>query len=67
MIKSEPRTVTLGDRADEDSATPLSGDGGAELRENPTLAARLRRRLIYSLLGLIALAVPMGFLVAYGS
>lgn len=37
------------------------------MRENPTLAARLRRRLNYSLLGLIALAVPMGVLVAYGA
>jgi CIC family chloride channel protein len=38
-----------------------------ELRESPTLAARLRRRLNYPQLGLIALAVPMGYLVAYGS
>jgi CIC family chloride channel protein len=44
-----------------------TGSSGPELRENPTLAARLRRRLNYSLLGLIALAVPMGVLVAYGS
>jgi CIC family chloride channel protein len=38
-----------------------------ELRENPTLVARLRRRLNYSLLGLVALAIPVGILVAYGS
>jgi len=29
--------------------------------------ARIRRRLNYSLLGLVALAVPLGYLVAYGS
>jgi len=38
-----------------------------ELRENPTLVMRLRRRLNYSLLGLVALAIPLGVLVAYGS
>jgi CIC family chloride channel protein len=38
-----------------------------ELRENPTLVARLRRRFNYSLLGLVALAIPLGVLVAYGS
>jgi CIC family chloride channel protein len=38
-----------------------------QLRENPTLVALLRRRLNYPLLGLIALAVPLGYLVAYGS
>jgi CIC family chloride channel protein len=44
-----------------------AGASELELRENSTLAARLRRRLNYSLLGLIALAVPMGVLVAYGA
>ncbi|MCW8872179.1 MAG: chloride channel protein [Xanthomonadales bacterium] len=38
-----------------------------DLRENPTLVARLRRRLNYSLLGLVALAIPLGYLVAWGS
>ena len=38
-----------------------------QLRESHTLVARLRRRLNYPLLGLIALAVPLGYLVAYGS
>ena len=33
-----------------------------ELRENPTLVARLRRRFNYSLLGLVALAIPLGVL-----
>jgi hypothetical protein len=44
-----------------------AGASELELRENSTLAARLRQRLNYSLLGLIALAVPMGVLVAYGA
>jgi CIC family chloride channel protein len=38
-----------------------------DLRENPTLVARLRRRLNYPLLGLVALAIPLGYLVAWGS
>jgi len=38
-----------------------------DLRENPNLVARLRRRLNYPLLGLVALAIPLGYLVAWGS
>ena len=37
------------------------------LRESPTLATRLRRRLNYSVMALIVLAIPLGYLVAYGS
>jgi len=49
-------------------ADPVVADSRTtELRENPSLVSRLRRRLNYSLAGLIALAVPLGFLVAYGS
>jgi len=49
------------------SEASAAADEPAELHENPTLAARLRRRLNYSLLGLVALAIPLGVLVAYGS
>lgn len=50
-----------------DATGPAAPSIMPELRESPTLAVRLRRRLNYPLLGLIALAVPMGYLVAYGS
>jgi CIC family chloride channel protein len=39
----------------------------ARLQESPGMVARLRRRLNYSLPGLIALAVPLGYVVAYGA
>jgi len=63
------------EQAREPGSNRPEGDGPAdagpsiapELHESPTLAARLRRRLNYPQLGLIALAVPMGYLVAYGS
>jgi H+/Cl- antiporter ClcA len=38
-----------------------------QLQETPGLAARMRRRLNYSLLGLVVLAIPLGILVAYGA
>ena len=53
--------------ADEDRAHHATEHGATELRENPSLAARLRRRLNYPLLGLVALAVPLGYLVAFGA
>jgi len=51
---------------DRTTESPLK-DGQGGLRENPTLVARIRRQLNYSLLGLMALAVPLGYLAAYGS
>ena len=38
-----------------------------ELREANSLALRIRRHFNFSLLGLVLLAIPIGYLVAYGS
>ncbi|MDT8319116.1 MAG: chloride channel protein [Xanthomonadales bacterium] len=43
------------------------GPNAAELQEDPALVARRRHSLNYSLLSLVALAIPLGILVAYGS
>jgi CIC family chloride channel protein len=62
------------DTAADDGGDRLKRASGSDaasvmpaLRESPTLAARLRRRLNYPVLGLIVLAIPLGYLVAYGS
>jgi CIC family chloride channel protein len=46
---------------------PPADRGQDGLRQNPTLVVRIRRRLSFPVLGLMALAVPLGYLVAYGS
>jgi len=54
-------------RVSDSREGPMGAGPTTELHESPTLAVRLRRRLNYSLLGLVALAIPLGVLVAYGS
>jgi CIC family chloride channel protein len=56
------------DQQQQQVSEPAAVDPGVpELRESPSRVARLRRRLNYSLLGLVTLAIPLGVLVAYGS
>jgi hypothetical protein len=68
MRRASDREVRNGVGAGLDDSVPRVGpEATARLSENPTLVARLRRRLIDSLPGLIALAVPPGIAVACGA
>ena len=62
-------SMRLHDRSSEDAeASKLEPDSASSnLEENPARVADIRRRMTFSLPGLMALAVPLGYGVAYGS